>query len=64
MALKIKTGSVIEPFGKGHGKFDDQSQVSQAILEHLKERYPDDIEGESEVVAEVQEPEKKKAKKQ
>lgn len=57
MTLKIKPGSVLEPFGKGHGSFDDQSQVSQAVLEHLKERYPDDIIGDEpqEPVAPVEE---------
>ena len=43
MALKIKEGSEIFPFGFGNGSFDDKSEVSQAILEHLKDRFPEDI---------------------
>jgi len=43
MALKIKEGSEIFPFGFGNGSLTDKSEVSQAILEHLKDRFPEDI---------------------
>lgn len=44
MALRIKKGSVIYAYGQAANAFDDQSELSQPILEHLKTRFPDDIE--------------------
>lgn len=43
MALKIKEGSEIHPFGFGNGSFNSDSVVSQEVLEYLKQRFPEDI---------------------
>lgn len=42
--LKIKKGEVITPYGHTAGSFTDESDLSQAILEHLQTRFPDQIE--------------------
>lgn len=42
--LKIKKGEVIHPYGQAGGSFNDQSELSQGILEHLKSRFPESIE--------------------
>lgn len=42
--LKIKKGEVIKPYGQAGGSFDDQSELSQEVLEHLKSRFPESIE--------------------
>lgn len=44
MALKIKAGVEIYAYGKGCKAFTSDSNLSQEILEHLKSRFPDDIE--------------------
>ena len=44
MALKIKEGVKIHAYGHTAGHFDSNSTLSQEILEHLKTRFPDDIE--------------------
>lgn len=44
MALRIKKGAVIFAYGQQANSFTDQSELSQAILEHLKTRFPDEIE--------------------
>jgi hypothetical protein len=44
MALKIKKGESIQAYGATSVVFDDKSQLSQAILEHLKSRFPNQIE--------------------
>lgn len=44
MALKIKEGTEIFPYGFGGGSFTDKSELSQEILQHLKTRFPDEIE--------------------
>ena len=44
MALKIKKGESIQAYGASSKAFDENSQLSQAILEHLKSRFPDQIE--------------------
>jgi len=42
--LKIKDDVVIYPYGKACNGFDNKSELSQEILEHLQSRFPDDIE--------------------
>lgn len=44
MALKIKDGIEIWAYGKGSNPFTSESQLSQEQLEHLQQRFPDDIE--------------------
>jgi len=44
MALKIKDGVSIWAYGKGSNPFTSESKLSQEQLEHLKSRFPDDIE--------------------
>jgi HPt (histidine-containing phosphotransfer) domain-containing protein len=44
MALKIKEGVEIFPYGFGNGSFNDKSELSQEILQHLKQRFPEEIE--------------------
>ena len=44
MALKIKKGEKIQAYGATSKAFDENSQLSQEILEHLKSRFPDQIE--------------------
>ena len=44
MALKIKDGVSIWAYGKGSNPFTSESNLSQEQLEHLKSRFPDDIE--------------------
>jgi len=42
--LKIKNDVVIYPYGKQCNGFDNKSELSQEVLEHLQTRFPDDIE--------------------
>jgi hypothetical protein len=42
--LKIKDHVVIYPYGKTANGFDHKTKLSQEILEHLKTRFPDEIE--------------------
>jgi len=44
MKLKIKEGSSIQPYGGNTMAFTSESDLTQDVLEHLKESYPDDIE--------------------
>ena len=44
MALKIKDGIEIWAYGKASNPFTSESQLSQEQLEHLQQRFPDDIE--------------------
>ncbi len=44
MALKIKDGVSIWAYGKGSNPFTSESKLSQEQLEHLKSRFPDEIE--------------------
>lgn len=44
MALKIKDGVEIWAYGPKSNPFTSESQLSQEQLEHLKERFPDEIE--------------------
>lgn len=44
MALKIKAGVKIQHYGANAKTFDENSNLSQPILEHLKSCYPDKIE--------------------
>jgi HPt (histidine-containing phosphotransfer) domain-containing protein len=44
MALRIKSGEKIQAYGAASKVFDENSQLSQDILEHLKSRFPDQIE--------------------
>lgn len=61
--LSIKEGSSINHYGDGHTVFTSETPLAQAILEHLKTMYPDDIE-DAEAEAEALEAEAtKKAKK-
>ena len=55
MALRIKSGVEIYAYGKGCKVFTSESELSQEILEHLKSRFPDDIE-------EIKEPKKEPKK--
>ena len=55
MALKIKEGEKIWAYGAAGNAFDENSNLSQAILEHLKSRFPDQIE-------EIKEPKKEPKK--
>jgi membrane protein involved in colicin uptake len=71
MALRIKSGVEIYAYGKGCKAFTSESELSQEILEHLKSRFPDDIEDggkskpvktEEELQAEAEAAEKKALK--
>lgn len=44
MPLRIKKGSKIYAYGQAGNAFTDQSDLNQAILEHLQSRFPDEIE--------------------
>lgn len=44
MALKIKEGSEIYPYGKVGKCFTSKDDLPQDVLEHLQSRFPDDIE--------------------
>jgi hypothetical protein len=55
MALKIKDGVEIWAYGPGSNPFTSESNLSQEQLEHLKSRFPDEIE-------EVEQTEKKSLK--
>lgn len=44
MALKIKDGVSIWAYGRGSNPFTSESNLSQEQLEHLKSRFPDEIE--------------------
>ncbi len=44
MALKIKDGVEIWAYGKASNPFTSESQLSQEQLEHLQQRFPDEIE--------------------
>jgi len=44
MALKIKDGVEIWAYGPKSNPFTSDSKLSQEQLEHLKERFPDQIE--------------------
>ena len=44
MALKIKDGVEIWAYGPKSNPFTSESNLSQEQLEHLKERFPDEIE--------------------
>lgn len=48
MALKIKEGVEIWAYGPKSNPFTSESNLTQDQLEHLKERYPDEIEEEKE----------------
>lgn len=43
MAFKIKEGSEIAPYGATGNTFTSASVLSQAVLEHLATRFPDDV---------------------
>lgn len=58
MALKIKKGEKIQAYGAGSKVFDENSQLSQAVLEHLKSRFPDQIEEIKENKEQKKEPKK------
>ena len=49
MALKIKDGIEIWAYGPRSNPFTNESNLTQDQLEHLKSRFPDDIEEEKEV---------------
>lgn len=42
--LKIKTGEKIYAYGAAGNSFTEDDKLSQAILEHLKSRFPEQIE--------------------
>jgi hypothetical protein len=44
MALKIKDGIEIWAYGPASNPFTSESNLSQEQLEHLKSRFPDEIE--------------------
>lgn len=44
MALKIKDGVEIWAYGPKSNPFTSESNLSQEQLEHLKQRFPDEIE--------------------
>jgi hypothetical protein len=50
MALKIKDGVEIWAYGPGSNPFTSESNLSQDQLEHLKSRFPDEIEEEEKEV--------------
>ena len=44
MALKIKDGAEIYPYGKTGKCFTSKDNLPQDILEHLQSRFPEEIE--------------------
>jgi hypothetical protein len=44
MALKIKDGVEIWAYGPSSNPFTSESNLSQEQLDHLKSRFPDEIE--------------------
>jgi hypothetical protein len=48
MALKIKDGVTIWAYGPKSNPFTNESNLTQEQLEHLKSRFPDEIEEEKE----------------
>lgn len=48
MALKIKDGVEIWAYGPQANPFTNESKLSQDQLEHLKSRFPNDIEDDKE----------------
>lgn len=50
MALKIKDGVEIWAYGPSSNPFTSESNLSQDQLEHLKSRFPDEIEEEEKEV--------------
>jgi hypothetical protein len=44
MALKIKDGVEIWAYGPASNPFTSESNLSQEQLEHLQQRFPDEIE--------------------
>lgn len=44
MALKIKDGVEIWAYGPSSNPFTSESNLSQEQLEHLKSRFPDEVE--------------------
>lgn len=48
MALKIKDGVEIWAYGPASNPFTNESKLSQDQLEHLKTRFPEDIEDDKE----------------
>lgn len=49
MALKIKDGVEIWAYGPKSNPFTSESNLTQDQLEHLKTRFPDEIEEDKEV---------------
>lgn len=49
MALKIKDGVTIWAYGPQANPFTNESNLTQEQLEHLKSRFPEEIEEEKEV---------------
>lgn len=49
MALKIKDGVNIWAYGPKANPFNSESKLTQDQLEHLKSRFPNDIEEDKEV---------------
>lgn len=49
MALKIKDGVEIWAYGHKSNPFTNESNLTQEQLEHLKSRFPEEIEEEKEV---------------
>ena len=43
MAFKIKEGVTIAPYGANYASFTSESELSQDVLAHLAESYPDDV---------------------
>ena len=50
MALKIKDGVEIWAYGPKSNPFTNESNLTQDQLEHLKTRFPDEIEEEEKEV--------------
>lgn len=46
MALRIKEGSTIKPYGESYATFTSESKLDQDVLEHLAKSFPNDIESE------------------
>jgi len=53
MSLKIKKGAIIYAYGVSCNAFDENSNLSQPILQHLKTRFPEQIEEVSEIKKEL-----------
>lgn len=47
--LKIKEGKSIQAYGSNCESFTSKSKLSQEVLEHLKTRFPNEIEQIKEV---------------